>query len=174
MSYIIVLVLLVIVSVCLVGVVLLQSGKGNNITNAFEGEATFGNRSGDVLTKSTMVLAISFIVLCLLATILYKKANSSLMGTIARPSGASAQENMRSLSQQEADEAAAKEAAEAVAKEAKEAAEATAAEAAEATEGAAKEATEAVEGAAKEATEATEAVVNEAAEAAAPAAEEAK
>lgn len=126
MLYTIVLVLLVFVSICLVGVVLLQSGKGNNLTNAFEGEATFGNRSGDVLTKSTMVLAVSFIVLCLLATILYKKGSASIMRSVARPASSQVQENMRSLSQQEADEAAAK------AAEASAAAEATAEATAEA------------------------------------------
>ena len=118
MLYTIVLVLLVFVSICLVGVVLLQSGKGNNLTNAFEGEATFGNRSGDVLTKSTMVLAVSFIVLCLLATILYKKGSASIMRSVARPASSQVQENMRSLSQQEADEAAAKAAEAAAAAEA--------------------------------------------------------
>lgn len=130
MLYTIVLVLLVFVSICLVGVVLLQSGKGNNLTNAFEGEATFGNRSGDVLTKSTMVLAVSFIVLCLLATILYKKGSASIMRSVARPASSQVQENMRSLSQQEADEAAAK---------AAEAAQSTAESAAESAEGAAAE-----------------------------------
>ena len=107
MLYTIVLVLLVIVSICLVGIVLLQSGKGNNLTNAFEGEATFGNRSGDVLTKSTMVLAVSFIVLCLVATILYKHGSASIMQSSSRPAR-QAQENLRSMAQQEADEAAAK------------------------------------------------------------------
>ncbi len=107
MLYTIVLVLLVIVSICLVGIVLLQSGKGNNLTNAFEGEATFGNRSGDVLTKSTMVLAVSFIVLCLVATILYKHGSASIMQSSSRPASR-AQENLRSMAQQEADEAAAK------------------------------------------------------------------
>ena len=107
MLYTIVLVLLVIVSICLVGIVLLQSGKGNNLTNAFEGEATFGNRSGDVLTKSTMVLAVSFIVLCLVATILYKHGSASIMQSSSRPARQT-QENLRSMAQQEADEAAAK------------------------------------------------------------------
>ena len=106
MLYILVLVLLVVVSICLVGVVLLQSGKGNNLTNAFESEATFGNRSGDVLTKSTMVLAVSFIVLCLLATILYKHGTSSVFKTVNAPAR-QAESNMRSMAQQEADEAAA-------------------------------------------------------------------
>ncbi len=137
MLYTIVLVLLVIVSICLVGIVLLQSGKGNNLTNAFEGEATFGNRSGDVLTKSTMVLAVSFIVLCLVATILYKHGSASIMQSSSRPASR-AQENLRSMAQQEADEAAAK-AAEA------------AQSAAESAEGAAAEATEAASEAANEA-----------------------
>ena len=106
MLYILVLVLLVIVSICLVGVVLLQSGKGNNLTNAFESEATFGNRSGDVLTKSTMVLAVSFIVLCLLATILYKQGTSSVFKTVKAPAR-QAETNLKSMAQQEADEAAA-------------------------------------------------------------------
>ncbi|MBR5624619.1 preprotein translocase subunit SecG [bacterium] len=125
MLYILVLVLLVIVSVCLVGVVLLQSGKGNNLTNAFESEATFGNRSGDVLTKSTMVLAVSFIVLCLLATILYKQGTSSVFKTVAAPARQT-ESNMRSMAQQEADEAAAAAAAAAAtAEESSAAAEAT-------------------------------------------------
>lgn len=129
MLYTIVLVLLVIVSICLVGIVLLQSGKGNNLTNAFEGEATFGNRSGDVLTKSTMVLAVSFIVLCLVATILYKHGSASIMQSSSRPASR-AQENLRSMAQQEADEAAAKaaEAAQSAAESAAESAEGAAAE----------------------------------------------
>ncbi|MBR4820247.1 preprotein translocase subunit SecG [bacterium] len=142
MLYTIVLVLLVIVSICLVGIVLLQSGKGNNLTNAFEGEATFGNRSGDVLTKSTMVLAVSFIVLCLVATILYKHGSASIMQSSSRPASR-AQENLRSMAQQEADEAAAK-AAEA------------AQSAAESAEGAAAEATETATEAVSEAAETAE------------------
>ena len=141
MLYTIVLVLLVIVSICLVGIVLLQSGKGNNLTNAFEGEATFGNRSGDVLTKSTMVLAVSFIVLCLVATILYKQGSASIMQSSSRPAR-QAQENLRSMAQQEADEAAAK---------AAEAAQSTAeSAAAETTEAAAESAAEAAAPAAEE------------------------
>ena len=142
MLYTIVLVLLVIVSICLVGIVLLQSGKGNNLTNAFEGEATFGNRSGDVLTKSTMVLAVSFIVLCLVATILYKHGSASIMQSSSRPASR-AHENLRSMAQQEADEAAAK-AAEA------------AQSAAESAEGAAAEATETATEAVSEAAETAE------------------
>lgn len=137
MLYTIVLVLLVIVSICLVGIVLLQSGKGNNLTNAFEGEATFGNRSGDVLTKSTMVLAVSFIVLCLVATILYKHGSASIMQSSSRPASR-AQENLRSMAQQEADEAAAK-----AAEAAQSAAEGAESAAAEATETASEAATEA-------------------------------
>ncbi|MBO7448684.1 preprotein translocase subunit SecG [bacterium] len=141
MLYTIVLVLLVIVSICLVGIVLLQSGKGNNLTNAFEGEATFGNRSGDVLTKSTMVLAVSFIVLCLVATILYKHGSASIMQSSSRPASR-AQENLRSMAQQEADEAAAK-----AAEAAQSAAEGAESAAAEATETASEAATEAADSA---------------------------
>ena len=139
MLYTIVLVLLVIVSICLVGIVLLQSGKGNNLTNAFEGEATFGNRSGDVLTKSTMVLAVSFIVLCLVATILYKHGSASIMQSSSRPASRT-QENLRSMAQQEADEAAAK-----AAEAAQSAAESAEGAAAEATETASEAATEAAD-----------------------------
>lgn len=139
MLYTIVLVLLVIVSICLVGIVLLQSGKGNNLTNAFEGEATFGNRSGDVLTKGTMVLAVSFIVLCLAATILYKHGSASIMQSSSRPARQT-QENLRSMAQQEADEAAAK-----AAQEAQSAAESAEAAATETTEAAAEAAAPAAE-----------------------------
>ena len=54
--YALLVILLVVVCVCLIGVVLIQSGKGDGLSGAFgmgEGQAVFGNRAGDVLTKAT-------------------------------------------------------------------------------------------------------------------------
>ena len=76
------LLLLVLTSVCLIIVVLIQSGKGAGLSGAFgmgEGQAVFGSRAGDVLTKATQVFAIAFMILCILVTYQSKHAQDSIM-----------------------------------------------------------------------------------------------
>ena len=88
-------VLLVIVSLCLIGVVLIQSGRGAGLSGAFgmgEGQAVFGSRAGDVLTKATEVFAIAFMVLCLLVTWQSKHSQDSLMMSV-RSSAAKSSSN---------------------------------------------------------------------------------
>jgi preprotein translocase subunit SecG len=106
--YIILIILLVLVSLCLIGVVLIQSGKGGGLSGAFglgEGQAVFGSRAGDVLTKATEVFAIAFMVLCIAVTWQSKLADDSLVagrGTARR----SAQRNTPLMSLEEAEELA--------------------------------------------------------------------
>jgi len=83
MLYIPLLLLLVLVSVCLVGVVLIQSGRGAGLSGAFgmgEGQAVFGSRAGDVLTKATEVFAVAFMVLCIAVAWQSKHRQDSWMG----------------------------------------------------------------------------------------------
>jgi len=80
--YILVVVLLIVASVGLIGVVLLQSGRGDGLSGAFgmgEGQAVFGSRAGDVLTKATSWFAIAFAVLCIAVVWQSKHAGDSIM-----------------------------------------------------------------------------------------------
>ena len=106
--YILLIIVLVLVSLCLIGVVLIQSGKGGGLSGAFglgEGQAVFGSRAGDVLTKATEVFAIAFMVLCIAVTWQSKLADDSLVAgrTTARRS---TQRNTPLMSLEEAEELA--------------------------------------------------------------------
>ena len=82
MLYIFFLLLLVLTSLCLIVVVLIQSGRGAGLSGAFgmgEGQAVFGSRAGDVLTKATEIFAITFMILCVLVTYQSKHAQDSIM-----------------------------------------------------------------------------------------------
>ena len=105
MIYIILIILLVIVSVCLVGVVLIQSGRGAGLSGAFgmgQGQAVFGSRAGDVLTKATEVFAITFMVLCIAVTWQSKMSDESLLsGTSSAVSSAQRSTPLMSLEEAE-------------------------------------------------------------------------
>lgn len=78
--YLFTIILMVLASLGLIGVVLIQSGKGDGLSGAFgmgEGQAVFGSRAGDVLTKATTWFAIAFMLLCLAVTYLSKHAGDS-------------------------------------------------------------------------------------------------
>ena len=79
--FIFLIILLCIVSIALVAVVLIQSGKGSGLTSAFgagDSQAVFGSRAGDFLTKATTIFAVAFMVICVLLTIYTNKNNSSV------------------------------------------------------------------------------------------------
>ncbi len=69
--------LLVVESLCallLIGLILLQKAKGEGLGMAFgggTGEALFGARAGNVLTKMTVTLGITFLVTTLLLAMTY-------------------------------------------------------------------------------------------------------
>ena len=74
-------VLFVIASVSMILVILLQAGKGQGLAGAFGGAtsgAVFGGRgAATFLSRATSILAVAYMVLCLLISILYKSENDS-------------------------------------------------------------------------------------------------
>ena len=89
MLYYLVVVVYVLVCVFLIGVILLQQGKGGDIANAFGGgssQAVFGARSGaTLLTRATSVLAALFVVLSLVLTAWGQRGSGSVVGGISAP-----------------------------------------------------------------------------------------
>ena len=81
-AYYLVIVLHVIACLFLIGVVLLQQGKNQDLASAFGGGGTqtaFGPRgSANVLSKATTILAAVFMVTCLALSMLRPKASSVL------------------------------------------------------------------------------------------------
>jgi preprotein translocase subunit SecG len=77
-------VLYVLVCLVLVGVILLQQGKGGDLASAFGGgssQAAFGARSGaTVLTRATTVLAVLFLVGALTLNIIAQRGPGSVVG----------------------------------------------------------------------------------------------
>ncbi len=73
----------------LIVVVLLQSGKDAGLSGAFGmgggGQTIFGARAGDVLSKATIVIAVTFICTCLLFTRIQPSgAGSVVTGVLER------------------------------------------------------------------------------------------
>ncbi len=71
----------VIVSLVLIGVILLQAGKGGGLSEAFGGasQQLFGTKSSSFLNRATSVCAILFLVTCLSLGILSSRGRMSLM-----------------------------------------------------------------------------------------------
>lgn len=78
-----VLIVHILVSLLLMGVVLLQSGKAGDLASAFGGatsQTAFGARSAaTVLTKATAVCAVLFMLTSLTLAVLYTKGEGSVM-----------------------------------------------------------------------------------------------
>ena len=76
-------------SILLIGIILLQKGKGGGLGLAFgggTGESLFGSRAGNVLTKATVALAIIFMVNTVgLAIIFARSHDATLIDTQAAP-----------------------------------------------------------------------------------------
>lgn len=82
MLFTILIILYVVVCIALIVIVLLQSGKGGGLTGIFGsgggGQTIFGARAGDVMTKTTTVLAVCFMLFSLVLAILSAQRTSSL------------------------------------------------------------------------------------------------
>jgi len=82
MLFTVLIILYVVICIALVVIVLLQSGKGGGLTGIFGsgggGQTIFGARTGDVMTKTTTVLAICFMLFSLFLAILSANRTSSL------------------------------------------------------------------------------------------------
>lgn len=70
----------VIVSLLLIFVILIQSGRGGGLIETFSGvESIFGPKTSIFLTRLTVILATIFIITCLTLTFLSKERAKSLM-----------------------------------------------------------------------------------------------
>ncbi|MEA1928159.1 MAG: preprotein translocase subunit SecG [Candidatus Auribacterota bacterium] len=82
MLFTILIILYVVVCISLVVIVLLQSGKGGGLSGIFGsgggGQTIFGARAGDVMTKSTTVLAVCFMLFSLVLAVLSANKSSSM------------------------------------------------------------------------------------------------
>jgi len=78
------LVLHVIVSFVLIGVILLQAGKGGGLSETFGGasQQLFGTKSSAFLNRATAVCAVMFLVTCLSLGILSGRGRRSLLETV--------------------------------------------------------------------------------------------
>ena len=81
--YAFLLVIHVIVSLFLIFIILIQSGKGEGLSDVFGGGSSqttiFGSRTGNFLTKATTASAIVFMVTCLSLALISKRSRGSVV-----------------------------------------------------------------------------------------------
>jgi preprotein translocase subunit SecG len=73
-------VVIVILTIFLIGIILIQRGKGGGLAGAFGGmggSSAFGTRTGDVFTKVTVGVAIGWILLSMLMVVLTNRLHRS-------------------------------------------------------------------------------------------------
>ncbi len=86
--YAILIVVHVIVSIFLIGVILLQAGRGGGLADSFGGsqmQSLFGTKSTTVLTRMTTVCAVVFILSCLSLAIISSRRSKSLVERVDTP-----------------------------------------------------------------------------------------
>lgn len=83
MLHMVLLVIHIIVSLFLIFIILIQSGKGEGLSDVFGGGSSqttiFGTRTGNFLTKATTASAIIFMITCLSLAFISKKAGNSVI-----------------------------------------------------------------------------------------------
>jgi preprotein translocase subunit SecG len=73
----------VLICVSLVSIILMQRGRGGGLVDSFSNlETVFGTKTSAFLTKLTTVLAISFVVTCLLLAFLSLQQSKSLIRNV--------------------------------------------------------------------------------------------
>lgn len=76
----------VIACIILIGLVLIQRGRGGGLVESFSGvESMFGTKTSAFLTRSTTVLSIVFFVTCLSLAVLSIRQSRSLMRNVVIP-----------------------------------------------------------------------------------------
>jgi preprotein translocase subunit SecG len=73
-------VVIVILTIFLIGIILIQRGKGGGLAGAFGGmggSSAFGTRTGDVFTKVTVGVAIGWILLSMVMVVLTNRRHRS-------------------------------------------------------------------------------------------------
>jgi preprotein translocase subunit SecG len=76
-------VVIVVLTLFLIGIILIQRGKGGGLAGAFGGmggSSAFGTKTGDVFTKITVGVAIAWILLSMLMVVLTNRRNRSAWG----------------------------------------------------------------------------------------------
>ena len=76
-------VVIVLLTLFLIGIILIQRGKGGGLAGAFGGvggSSAFGTKTGDVFTKITVGVAIAWILLSMLMVVLTNRRNSLGLG----------------------------------------------------------------------------------------------
>ncbi len=76
-------VVIVMLTLFLIGIILIQRGKGGGLAGAFGGmggSSAFGTKTGDVFTKITVGVAIAWILLSMLMVVLTNRRNRSAWG----------------------------------------------------------------------------------------------
>jgi preprotein translocase subunit SecG len=76
--------LIIVLCVFLVGIILIQRGKGGGLAGAFGGvggSSAFGTKAGDVFTRITVGIAVAWILLAMLMVILTNRRNESAWGS---------------------------------------------------------------------------------------------
>ena len=88
MLIVILTVILVMIAISLIGLILLQSGRGAGMVGFGGGgmEQAFGTRSATLAQKATVFLAIIFMVLTILVGLLMRKQHSIRSGQPVTPS----------------------------------------------------------------------------------------
>ncbi|MFH1061432.1 MAG: preprotein translocase subunit SecG [Candidatus Omnitrophota bacterium] len=83
MLHTILLVIHIIVSLFLIFIILIQSGKGEGLSDVFGGGSSqttiFGTRTGNFLTKATTASAVIFMITCLSLAFLSKRTGNSVI-----------------------------------------------------------------------------------------------
>lgn len=72
-----------VVCIVLIGIVLIQRGRGSGLVESLSGvESVFGTKTSVFLTKSTTVLSIMFFITCLSLAVLSVRQSKSLMRNV--------------------------------------------------------------------------------------------
>ena len=78
----------VIVCIVLIGLVLIQRGRGSGLVESFQGvESMFGTKTNTFLTRTTTILSIIFFLTCLSLAVLSVRQSKSLMRNIKPEKG---------------------------------------------------------------------------------------
>jgi protein translocase SecG subunit len=77
----------------LIGLVLIQRGRGSGLVESFSGvESMFGTKTSEFLTRATTILSIAFFITCLVLAVLSVRQSRSLLKDIKAPQAPSTQE----------------------------------------------------------------------------------
>ena len=96
----------VIACVILIGLVLVQRGRGAGLVESFSGvESMFGTKTPEILTKLTTVLSVVFFISCLSLAIFSVKQSRSLMRNVAPEAPAASADAPLAVTEQKAAQA---------------------------------------------------------------------